>query len=211
MRKVLEFGGFIAGAVLVIFGVVVIALGISGRSTVQSNLSQEKIVGSDDMTPALIKVAADQAGLVGVTLPTCDVAGKSIDTGSEARCFAQYMRIHALEASGGLTYAELGRYATADGSPKGTNDATAAVQADGRPVANAVRNTWVTETALGTALNMGYMAEQLSLFSIVIGVALLLTGIGFVVLDWVALHRRRAAEEAKTVAATQTPIKPLTA
>ena len=46
MRKFLELGGFIAGARLVVFGVVVIALGVSGRSTVQSSLGQEQIVGS---------------------------------------------------------------------------------------------------------------------------------------------------------------------
>ena len=106
----------------------------------------------------------------------------------------------------------MGRYAAADGSPKGTNDATTALLADGKPVANAARNTWVTETALATALNMGYMAEQLALFSIVIGIALLLTGIGFVILDWVAIHRRREAAEdaAKTAASTTTPGKPVT-
>jgi hypothetical protein len=99
------------------------------------------------------------------------------------------MRIHTLEATGGQTYAEMPRYATADG--KGTNDAAKALQSNGKPVANAARDLWVTETALTTALNMSYMASQLSLFSIVIGVALLLTGGGFVVLDWAALHRRR--------------------
>ena len=41
---------------------------------------------------------------------------------------------------------------------------------------------WVTETALATALQSSYMASQLSLFAIVTGVALLLTGIGFAVL-----------------------------
>ena len=46
MRKFLELGGFIAGALLIVFGVVVIALGVSGRSTVQSSLGQEQIVGS---------------------------------------------------------------------------------------------------------------------------------------------------------------------
>jgi hypothetical protein len=191
MKKVLEIGGFIAGAVLVVFGVAVIVLGVNGRSTVNSSLNAEKIVGSEDMTPALIKVAVADAGLKNVSLPTCSVAGKSIDTGSEARCFAQYMRIHALESSGGLTYAEMGRFATADGNPAGTSDATKALLKDGQPVANAARNTWVTETALTTALNVSYMATQLSLFSIVVGVALLLAGIGFIVLDWAALHRRR--------------------
>jgi hypothetical protein len=200
MKRFFEIGGFISGAILIAFGVAVIALGANGRSTVNSNLKQEQITGSPDMTPALIKEAATKAGLTGISLPTCSVAGKSIDTGGEARCFAQYMRIHALEATGGVPYAQMPRFATADG--KGTNDATMALQANGRPVDNAARNIWVTETALTTALNVSYMAEQLSLFSIVIGVALLLTGVGFVVLDWAALHARR-----KKTAAEKTPAR----
>ena len=40
----------------------------------------------------------------------------------------------------------------------------------------------MTETALSTALNVSYMAEQLSLFSLVVGIALLLAGVGFIVL-----------------------------
>jgi hypothetical protein len=153
------------------------------------------------MTPALIKVEATQAGLTNVKLPSCSVAGKSIDTGGEARCFAQYMRIHTLEATGGVPYAQMPRFATADG--KGTNDATLALQSNGKPVSNAAREIWVTETALTTALNMSYMADQLSLFSVVIGVALLLTGVGFVVLDWAALHRRRVKEATTAVAPTR--------
>ena len=55
------------------------------------------------------------------------------------------------------------------------------------------------------------MAERLSLFSIVIGIALLLSGIGFVILDYTALHRRRkAVAEAKAIP-TILPTKPLTA
>ncbi len=85
------------------------------------------------------------------------------------------MRIHTLEATGGVPYSQMPRFATADG--KGTNDPKAALQANGQPVDNAARNIWVTETALTTALNTSYMAEQLSLFGIVVGVALLLSGI----------------------------------
>jgi len=198
MKKFFEIGGFIAGAILIAFGAAVIALGANGRSTVNSNLKQEQIVGSPDMTPALIKDEATKAGLKGVSFPTCSVAGKSIDTGGEARCFAQYMRIHTLEATSGVPYAQMPRYATADG--KGTNDGTLALQSNGKPVANAARDIWVTETALTTALNVSYMAEQLSLFSLVIGVALLLSGVGFVVLDWAALHRRRVKSATSAVA-----------
>ena len=52
----------------------------------------------------------------------------------------------------------------------------------GQPLDNAARQVWVTETALSTALNTSYMAEQLAIFGIVVGVALLLAGIGFLVL-----------------------------
>ena len=52
----------------------------------------------------------------------------------------------------------------------------------GQPADNGAREVWVTETALSTALNASYMADQLSLFGIVIGIALLLSGIGFLVL-----------------------------
>ena len=70
---------------------------------VRDALSAEKIIGSPDMTPTLISAEAKDAGLNVATLdiPSQAVAGKTIDTGSEAQAFAGYMRIHVLEASGG--------------------------------------------------------------------------------------------------------------
>ncbi len=180
MRKVFEIGGLVAAVVLIGFGIGSLVLSVNGRNTVRTSLTHEQISGTPDMTPAAIRAEAEKAGLKNVSLPTCDVAGKPVNTGDRARCFASYMRIHALEASGGLTYAQMPQYATADG--KGTNDATAALQQDGRPVSNAARNVWVTETALSTALNTSYLAEQVSVFGIVVGVALLLSGIGFGIL-----------------------------
>ena len=91
------------------------------------------------------------------------------------------MRKHTLEATGGKTYAEMPRFLGKDGEP--TNDEQAAqVRPNGAPVDNPARQIWVTQTALSNALNMSYFAEQVSLFSIVMGIALLLTGIGFLVL-----------------------------
>jgi hypothetical protein len=192
MKKVLEIGGFIAGAVLVVFGTVAVVLAVNGNSTVNSSLRAEKITGTPDMTPAAIKQeVAGQAWAKGYDFPTSSVAGKAVDNGSTARVFAQYMRIHALEATGGLTYSQMGRYATANGAAVGTNDATKAVQKNGQPVSNSARDVWVTETALTTALNVSFLATQISLFSVVVGVALLLAGVGFIVLDWAALHRRK--------------------
>jgi hypothetical protein len=192
MRKVLEIGGIVAAVVLVGFGVAAIVMGVNGRGTVRDSLKLEQIVGSADMTPAAIKIEAQKAGLpASVVLPTVDVAGKSISTGATARAFASYMRIHALEATGGLTYSQMGRFTAKPGTPAKFTDGHGATNIDTyalldpktqRPVDNGLRNLWVTETALTTALNTSYMAEQLSLFGIVVGIALLLAGIGFGIL-----------------------------
>ena len=202
VRKLLEWGGFAAGAVLITFGVVAIVMGLSGRSTVADSLKQEKIVGTADMTPAAIRDEATKAGLNvnTIDMPTVAVAGKTIDNGPRARAFASYMRIHALEATGGYTYAEMGRFQAKPDTPKaqlavggGTDNPQWALMdtATKQPVANGARNLWVTETALTTALNTSYMADRLGLFGIVVGVALLLSGIGFIVLAFAALHRRQ--------------------
>ena len=53
--RLLEWGGFGAGAVLIAFGIAAIIMGFDGRSTVTDNLGEEKIVGTPDMTPALTK------------------------------------------------------------------------------------------------------------------------------------------------------------
>lgn len=184
-QKTFKFGGLAAGLIMIAFGVVSLALGFNARSTVSDEVTRENIVGSADMSPTEIKKAVAEAGLTNVPIPSCNVADKKITTGADARCFAQYMRIHALESSGGNTYAQMGRFlAAADPTdPKGTSDEAAAVKDEkGKPVANGPRNTWVTETALATALNVSYMAEQLGLFTIVVGIALLLSGLGFIIL-----------------------------
>jgi hypothetical protein len=191
MRKFFEFGGLVAAVVLVAFGIGALVIGVDGRSTVRDSLAQEQIVGTPDMTPSAIAVEAKKAGLTNVDLPTTAVAGKKIDTGEKARAFAGYMRIHALEATGGYTYAQMGQYLAKPDAPEsqlapggGTSNPQYA-QVDPKtqqPVPNGARNVWVTATALTTALNTSYMAEQTAIFGVVVGVALLLSGIGFGIL-----------------------------
>jgi len=191
MRKTLQLGGLAAGAVLVAFGIAAIVMSINGRSTVSNSLKQEQIVGTPDMTPAGIKAEAQKAGLKNISYPSCSVANKPVTTGATARCFAQYMQIHALEATGGFVYAQMGQYLAKPGTPKaqltpdGATSNTQYAQLDPKtkhPVANGARNVWVTETALTTALNTSYMASRLALFGIVVGIALLLSGLGFAIL-----------------------------
>ena len=193
MRKFFEFGGVAAAAVLIAFGIVAIVMGVNGRDTVSHSLKQEYIVGTPDMTPSAITAEAKKAGLnvSALDIPSKSVANKPISTGDRARTFAGYMRIHALEASGGLTYAQMGRFIAKPGTPKQFTDGHGATSIDTwalldpktkQPVDNDARNVWVTETALTTALNTSYMADQLALFGIVVGVALLLAGFGFGIL-----------------------------
>jgi hypothetical protein len=112
------------------------------------------------------------------------------------------MNIHALEATGGYVYSQMGQYQAKPDTPKselapggGTSNSEWAVTdpKTDQPVPNGARNVWVTETALSTALNMSYMATNLALFSLVVGIALLLSGVGFIVLALAALRSKTAA------------------
>lgn len=194
-RKVLEIGGLVAGAILIVFGVVAIVMGIDGRSTVRDSIKQEEIYFGESTDPAVEKYASQWAG-------------DQVLTGDQARSFAQIMREHALEASGGLVYAQMGRFTSAKSpdDPAGTNDPTAALtNEEGNPVPNASRETWITATALSSALNMSYMAENLALFGIVVGVALLLAGIGFIVLAVAVLGEPKRSTAAATPGSAPTP------
>jgi hypothetical protein len=204
MSKYFRYAGIAASVVLIMFGVASIIIGASGRSTVRNSLTAEKIVGSPDMTPAAIKTEAAAAGLKNVDLPTCSVADKAIANGTDARCFSQYMRIHTLEATGGQVYAEMGQYLDKAGKPTSDKTLAAIDPQTKKPVVNAARNIWVNETALTTALNTSFFAENVALFSIVMGLALLLTGIGFLVVS-VNLLRPVTRKEPTTAVAAGSP------
>jgi hypothetical protein len=218
-KRMFELGGYFAALVLVAFGIASLVMGVNGRSEVRKDVKREYIVGSPDMNKTAILAEAKEAKLpaaILATLPTCNVAGKAINTGSRAKCFASYMRIHTLESSGGYTYAQMGRFTEKPGTPKselalggGTDNSKFALidPKTNQPVANGARNLWVTETALTTALNTSFFAEQVSMFGIVIGIALLLVGIGLAILAFFAFRWLPAREE-ETQAALKTAPKP---
>ena len=159
MNRFIKYGGLVASIALIAFGIGAVYTGFDGRAQVQSDLAREQIVGTPDST----------------------IPGQLVDSGSEAQAFATVIRRHTLEATDGQTYAEMARYLDASGTP--TNDESVAAKdaKTGAPVANGARDIWVTSTALSTALNTAYFAESVSTFVIVMGLALLLSGIGFLV------------------------------
>ena len=165
MRKVFQYGGIVASIILIAFGIGAVYMGIDGRSQVRSDLRAEQIVGTDDST----------------------IPGQLVDTGSEAQAFATVIRTHTLEATGGQTYSEMGRFIGKDSKPTNDESAAAINEETGKPVENGLRNMWITATALTTALNTAYFAEQVATFAIVMGIALLLAGLGFGVLTLRAL------------------------
>jgi hypothetical protein len=194
-RKVLEIGGLVAGAILVVFGIVAIVMGVDARTTVRDSIEQEQIFFGTTDDPAVAEHASQWAE-------------EQVLTGDQARAFALVIREHALESSGGLVYAEMGRFTSAEDpdDPVGTNDVEAALKDEaGNPVTNGPRQTWVTANALSTSLNMSYLAENLSLFGIVVGVALLLAGIGFIILAVAVLGEPREAKAAAPESAA-TPV-----
>jgi hypothetical protein len=179
MSKLYIYAGIAASCVMISIGIGAIVVGFDGRSTVRDELARENIVGTPDMKK---------------------VANEKIDTGQEARDFAAGMRVHTLADSKGQTYAEMPRFLDKSGKPTADEKAAAVDPKSGEPVSNPARNIWVTETALATALNTSYFAENVAKFAIVMGFALLLAGVGFLVLT-LRLPRRHDEKAAASEAA----------
>jgi hypothetical protein len=181
--KLWRYGGIAASIVLIAFGIGSVVVGFNGRDQVRSDLAREQIVGTPDSS----------------------IPGQKVDTGTEAQAFAKVMRKHTLEATGGQTYAQMGRWLDKAGKPTNDEKAAAVDPKSGKQVDNPLRNLWVTETALSTALNTAYFAESVATFAIVMGFALLLVGVGFLVLTLIALRRPAASTEETWTASRAAP------
>ena len=177
MSKLYRYAGVAASIVLV-------AIGFAGRDTVRDDLASEQIVGTPDSA----------------------IPGQKVDTGSEARDFAAVMRKHTLEATGGQTYAQMGRFLDENGKPTSDEAAAAKDPKTGEPVANPARDIWISSTAFQTALNTAYFAENVATYVIVMGAAMLLVGIGFLVLTVRLLDRPATAGATTKAPATATPV-----
>jgi hypothetical protein len=184
MSKLYTYAGIAASVVLIAFGIGCVAIGVNGRDRVQTELAREQIVGTPDSS----------------------IPGQKVDTGKEAEAFAAIMRKHTLEATGGLTYAQMDRFLDANGKPTSDEAKAAKDPKSGQPVENGLRNMWVSETALTSALNTAYFAESVATFAIVMGFALLLVGGGFLVLTIRLLAPRTATKKAPATSAPAVPV-----
>ena len=95
--RFLRIGGYVSGGVLIAFGIAVIVLGIWGFNFTRDHIAREGITFGPIEDPAVAEHAPDWAG-------------QPVDTGRKALAQAEIMREHTLSGTGGLTYAEMGRY-----------------------------------------------------------------------------------------------------
>ena len=188
MKPLMKYGGIVASVILIVFGLGSIYTGLNGRAEVRDTLKLEQIVGTPDMDK--------------------QIANKPVDTGAKAKLFADGIRKHTLEATNGQVYSQMARYLTPAGKPTNDEKAAAISKDTGKPVENGARNIWVTATALSTALNTSFFAESVATFATVMGVAMFLIGIGFLVmvfrLPWetVEAAKRRNSPATKVAAGT---------
>jgi hypothetical protein len=156
----------VIGIAFVIAGLVAAGAGIYIQSFVVGQLSDQNITTPED-----------------ASIPNARV--NSIAT---ALSMADIIQHHAADSSGGLTYAQMGRFAVADGNPAGTSNRDEALLDEaGNPVPNQARNTQLTAAGLVTSLSLSAMAIGLAYGAIALGVGFavlgfVVTGFGYALL-----------------------------
>jgi hypothetical protein len=156
MKKAFPIALLALGLVFVVAGGYTANRGFDARDQVRSELIAQKITTPEDAS----------------------IPNARVDSPATAKSMADIIGHHADEATKGKTYAELGRYLATNGGD--TNDAAAAVKgADGKPVANPVRNTAFQASALRTSLYTSVMAFNVA--QLVVGLGAMMAALGVAV------------------------------
>jgi hypothetical protein len=154
-RNLVWLGVALAGLIMVVGGGYAVFRGMDARDEVRSQLEVQNIVTPEDAS----------------------IPNEQVRDVATARAMADIIGTHANEATGGLTYSEMGRFMTEDGDPAGTDDPEEAVTSDnGSPLPNPARNTAFQASALQTSLYTSVMAFEVS--TLVTGLGLAFIGLG---------------------------------
>ena len=158
MKKAFPLALILFGMILLAGGGYTLSRGFDARSDIKAELVAQNITTPEDASMPNVRV----------------------DSAATAKSMADIINTHALESSGGATYSEMGRFMSKDGAPEGTSNAADAVTgADGKPVANALRNTAFQASSLRTSLYTSVMAFEIG--NLVIGLGLMILVLGFAV------------------------------
>jgi hypothetical protein len=154
-RKLFPIALMVLGVVFLGAGVYTVGRGFDARDTVRDELIAQNIVTPEDAS----------------------IPGVQVNSVASAKSMAAIIDKHQRESTEGLTYSEMGRFATEDGNPAGTNvEDEAAKGPDGRPMANPLRNTAFQASTLRTSLFSSVMAFEVA--NLVMGLGLLILVLG---------------------------------
>lgn len=146
----------VVGIIFAIAGLVTVGTGIYTRVFVGEQLASQNITTPDDAS----------------------IPNARVDDIPTALSMAQIIQQHAAGFAGGLTYAEMGRFAVPSGDPAGTsNPEEALLDEAGNPVPNSARETQQTAASHVTALSLSAMAMGVSYAAIGLGIAFTLLGV----------------------------------
>lgn len=158
MRKLLFVGLALMSVGLVAGGVFALNQSITGRNEAKAKLLEEKIVTTED----------------------AEIPNTPVTDHQTAHAMADVIQKHALEATGGLSYAELGRYVSAANpdDPAGTSDETEALldETTGNPVSNPIRSVALQAVTLRSALLSSALAFHLAELGMGVGLFLMAAG-----------------------------------
>jgi hypothetical protein len=158
MKKAFPIALIVLGAVFLAAGGYTIVRGLDARDQVRTELVAQRITTPEDAS----------------------IPNARVDDAATARSMAEIIGHHAEESTDGLTYSEMGRFMVDSGDPAGTNDAELAVKgADGKPVANPLRNTAFQASSLRTSLYTSVMAFEVA--NLVLGLGAMIVVLGLAV------------------------------
>lgn len=158
MKKAFPIALIVLGVVFLTGGGYAIARGFDAKKDVKAQLIAQNITTPEDASIPNVRV----------------------DSAATARSMAEIINYHARSSTGGLGYAEMGRFLAQDGGLGGTNNAEEAVIGeDGKPVANPLRNTAFQASALQTSLYASVMAFGVA--DLVVGLGALMLALGIAV------------------------------
>ena len=156
MKKAFPIALMVLGLVFVGAGIYTANRGFDARDQVRDELIAQRITTPEDAS----------------------IPNARVDSPATAKSMADIIGKHADESTGGKTYAEMGRF-LAKGGGDTSDEAKAMVGADGKPVANPLRNVAFQASALRTSLYTSVMAFNVA--DLVVGLAAMMAALGIAV------------------------------
>ena len=156
MKKAFPIALMFLGVIFAVAGVYTVNRGFDAKDQVRDELIAQRITTPEDAS----------------------IPGVRVDDAASAESMADIIGVHADESTGGKTYAEMGRFLAKDGGDTSVEE-EALVGADGKPVANPLRNVAFQASALRTSLYTSVMAFNVA--DLVVGLGLMMGALGIAV------------------------------